>query len=174
MDREVSRRKPPNNLTAYDLYLLALDAQGRATQAGIEEAIGLFRQSIAVDPTFSRAWTNLSWAYLQLRDWIGTTRDLEQNEKEAALRAVELDPFDGNAHAALAEAYASVGETSQTEAEYKRALELIPTPQTYSPHTQPGQAASGRRNEALKLHSVLCVSIQALRRGLISPIDGPS
>jgi TolB-like protein/class 3 adenylate cyclase len=31
VDREVSRRKPPNNLTAYDLYLLALDAQGRAT-----------------------------------------------------------------------------------------------------------------------------------------------
>ncbi len=125
-DREVTRRKPPNSLTAYDLYLLGMEAQGRATQAGIGEAIGLFKRSLSIDPGLSRAWTNLSWAYQQRHNWQESTPDLERLEHEAALRAVELDPLDGNAHAALAEAYANTHETAQTEAEYERALELNP------------------------------------------------
>ena len=106
--------------------MLGLEAQGLATQAGIEEAIELFKRSLAIDPNFSRAWTNLSWAYLQLRAWIGNTPDLEKLEKEAASRAVELDPLDGNAHAALAEAYGSAGNTEQTKSEYDKALDLNP------------------------------------------------
>ena len=45
---------------------------------------------------------------------------------DAARRAVELDPLDAYAHAALGEALAYAGDLAQAQAEYDKALGLNP------------------------------------------------
>ena len=74
-DREAAKRKRPSDLTAYDLYLLGLEAQRRGTKEGIEEAVGLFKRSLEIDPGLARAWTSLSFCYASVDElggrWIG-------------------------------------------------------------------------------------------------------
>ncbi|MFL5338321.1 MAG: adenylate/guanylate cyclase domain-containing protein [Geminicoccaceae bacterium] len=125
-DREAAKRKPPKNLNAYDLYLLGMEAQGRATPEGLEEAIQLLQRSLAVDPNFARAWTGLAVTYASLADMKNYPADIRQAREAAARKAVALDPADAQAHAALATYYMDNGDTARGEAEFDKALRLNP------------------------------------------------
>ena len=97
------------------------------TQEDNEEAIGLLKQSLEIDPGLARAWTSLSFCYAQLRNWAWPTDPSCDGFKlDAARRAVELDPLDAYAHAALGEALAHAGDLVQAQAEYDKALSLNP------------------------------------------------
>jgi TolB-like protein/class 3 adenylate cyclase/Tfp pilus assembly protein PilF len=125
-DREAAKRKPPKNLNAYDLYLLGMEAQGRGTREGLEEAIQLLQRSLAIDPNFARAWTGLAVTYAGLADMRDYPADIQQAREAAARKAVALDPADAQAHAALATYYMDIGETARGEAEFEKALRLNP------------------------------------------------
>ena len=45
-----AKRKPPNSLTAYDLYLLGMEAQERANRGGPRGGDPLLQKSLAIDP----------------------------------------------------------------------------------------------------------------------------
>ena len=49
-ERLLVRRKLPSDLTAYDTYLLGMEAKHKVTKEGLEEAEGLFRKAIELDP----------------------------------------------------------------------------------------------------------------------------
>jgi hypothetical protein len=49
-ERSLLKRKPPANLTAFDTYLLAMEAKHKVTREGLTEAEGLFRKAIELDP----------------------------------------------------------------------------------------------------------------------------
>jgi TolB-like protein/class 3 adenylate cyclase len=125
-DRDAAMRKRPQDLTAYDLYLLGVAAKHRETKESVEEAIRLLKQSVAIDPKFARAWTGLAWAYFVLRGFVEDTPDLRQAGMDAARRAVELDPADAEAHAALAHMLGATGDFAGVEAEFDKALGLNP------------------------------------------------
>jgi len=55
LEIEHSRRKPPQNLTAYDLYLRALPRY-RSTLAANEEALQFLAKAIALDPGYGAAY----------------------------------------------------------------------------------------------------------------------
>jgi tetratricopeptide (TPR) repeat protein len=124
--RDAARRKPPKSLTAYDLYLLGMESADHANRAGIEGAIALLQKSLAVDPGLARAWTGLAMAYASLAEMTGYPVDLPRAREAAARKAVELDPADAQAHAALATHYMDAGDPARAEAEFDKALSLNP------------------------------------------------
>jgi len=125
-DREAAERKRPQDLTAYDLSLLGGEAKHRGTKEDAEEAIRLLKQSLAIDPKFARAWVGLAWCYQVLGGLTDRTPELRQAQADAARRAVELDPADADAHAALAFVHGNAGDFTRAEAEFDRALSLNP------------------------------------------------
>ncbi|MFO1075970.1 MAG: adenylate/guanylate cyclase domain-containing protein, partial [Geminicoccaceae bacterium] len=125
-DRATAARKRPSDLSAYDLYLLAVERKQRETKESIAEAVALLERSLAIDPDFARAWMVLGSCYaVSLRwsdDWNGTHARYEENMR----RAVELDPMDAEARAGLGFALAHDGDMAQAEAEFQEALRLNP------------------------------------------------
>jgi adenylate cyclase len=64
-----AKRKPVNNLDAYDCYLRGLAAHWQYTKDDNEHAISLFERSIALDPQFASARSALSAALTVRRTW---------------------------------------------------------------------------------------------------------
>jgi TolB-like protein/class 3 adenylate cyclase/Tfp pilus assembly protein PilF len=125
--REVAKRKRPENLTAYDLYLLGIEAKHRLTEESLQEAVWLFQRALELDPQLARAWTGLAWAYVLTANFGGPDRAvLIQKQLDAARRAVQLDPMDAEAHVALGDAVGGMGDFAQAKAEHERALQLNP------------------------------------------------
>jgi TolB-like protein len=124
--QEAAKRKRPQDLTAYDLYLLGMEAKHRGTREGMEEGAALLRRSLAIDPTFARAWTGMFWALYGLSGMVDETPEARKEREDAARRAVELDPEDAEARVALATVYGDAEDLGHAEAEFDKALRLSP------------------------------------------------
>lgn len=87
---------------AYDLYLKGRYYWNQRTPAGVKQSIGYYQQAIARDPDFAQAYAGLAAAY-NFGNIIGTFSEQESypKAKEAALKAISLDPSIAEAHAAL-------------------------------------------------------------------------
>ncbi len=125
-DKAAAMRKRPGNLTAYDLYLTGIEAKNREDKTSVSEAIELFKRSIEIDPHFARAWTMLGSAYAISTQWANDVDETHQLYEEAVTRAVELDPLDAEAHAALGMALARHSHPERAKAEFDEALRLNP------------------------------------------------
>lgn len=128
-ERSVLRRKPPASLTAFDTYLLGMEAKHKVTKDSLLEAEALFRKALALDPKLARAHYGLATVQMYLID-LGLAPSVEEALSEmlkAAEKAVELDPNDGNSHLALGGAYAYHRKAEQALAEYARAEALSPS-----------------------------------------------
>jgi class 3 adenylate cyclase/TolB-like protein len=64
-----AKRKPPQDLSAYELYLLGSDAQSSMTKEGMDKSIELISAALKRDPTLARAWVELGWARQQHLVW---------------------------------------------------------------------------------------------------------
>ena len=63
--RKAAKRKRPENLNAYELYLLGTEKLEQVTKESIDESIRLLKRAVELDPTLARAWVELHWAYQQ-------------------------------------------------------------------------------------------------------------
>lgn len=125
--RAVARRKPPESLTAYDFYMLGVEAKHRMTPESQAEAVRLLREAIRLDPRFARAWTALSWVYtMSAAADPPDAGERRVQALETARRAVQLDPSDAEGHAALGAALGALGHLAQAEAAFDEALQLNP------------------------------------------------
>jgi adenylate cyclase len=89
-----------DNLDAYEMFLQAREYFVNRIQLG--ESARLFRRAIELDPDFARAWEGLAATEVVSDDWIyddGINHD--PLAKEAALRALELNPELSMARAVL-------------------------------------------------------------------------
>src|SRR5712675_1826312 len=120
------------NLEAYDVYLQATalsndnsPGAGQSRGRQLERAIELFRQVTTKDQQFAPAFAGAaeSWANLRNR---GRSRESTEWMREAAVRAIELDPLLPDAHATLGLVHASDLQWQNAEADFRRALELNP------------------------------------------------
>jgi TolB-like protein/tetratricopeptide (TPR) repeat protein len=128
-ERSLVRRKPPANLSAFDTYLLAMEAKHKVTKDSLTEAEGLFRKAISLDPQLARAYVGLVDVQCYLID-LGLAPSIDEalsKMMEAAKLAVKLDPTDGKAHLALGFAYAYHRKPKQAGAEFARAESLAPS-----------------------------------------------
>ncbi|BCH23538.1 adenylate class-3/4/guanylyl cyclase [Mesorhizobium sp. L-8-3] len=100
-EREMAaRRRPPQDLRAYDVFLRALRLGGTSftPEVGVQlEA--LYQQVLAIDPTFARAYSGLAFIHVD-RSWrvIAGVRSQPDEEMLLALdfgeKALALDPND--------------------------------------------------------------------------------
>ncbi len=125
-EHQAAQRKRPENLSAYERYLLGRDRMLTPTKERIDEAITFFQQALDQDPTLSRAWTGLAWAYEQTTYYGADYATAYPLALEAARQAVKADPMDAAAHAVLGHQIGQGGDFARAEAELETALRLNP------------------------------------------------
>jgi len=116
------------NPEAYEAYLQGLYHFSVHTGPELQKAILEYQKAIELDPTYALAYTGLAEAY-QLLPFNGDARpkDVLPQAKEAALKAVELDPDLADAHAALAVILQQFDwDWAGAEREFKTAIEKNP------------------------------------------------
>lgn len=127
------RRRYETSIEAYDPYLRAralLSQVGFA--AGYPQAIPLFEESIAKDPSFAPAYAGLASAYATLTTGApGSGPDPDNPEdlakmRTAAERAIQLDPLLPESYEALGMVGAREGQMEESEKAFRRATELDP------------------------------------------------
>jgi TolB-like protein/class 3 adenylate cyclase/Tfp pilus assembly protein PilF len=124
--REEAKRKRPENLTAYELYLLGTEAIEQINPTDNAKAIELLERAVKIDPGFARAWIELSHAHALSIQFGADAGQSKQAAMAAAERALLLDPQDAEAHAAMGSRLAEHGEFARAEAEYEVAMNLSP------------------------------------------------
>jgi serine/threonine protein kinase/Tfp pilus assembly protein PilF len=126
-ERNLLAQRPAENSEAYQLYLQGRFYWKRRTAGGANKAINYFEQAIAKDPNYALAYSGLADSYYSLARNTTALSPKEAGAKarQAAEKAVELDP-------ASCEAHASMGLTlmifewnfANAEPEFRRAIEL--------------------------------------------------
>jgi serine/threonine protein kinase/Tfp pilus assembly protein PilF len=118
-DQQILRKQPTENADAYRLYVQGRQAWNRRNEEGYRQAEEYFRQAIAADAKFAKAYAGLADVYSMMRK--------NQEARDAVQKALDLAP-------GLAEAHASLGfitleldfNVKSAEGEFKRAVELDP------------------------------------------------
>jgi TolB-like protein/tRNA A-37 threonylcarbamoyl transferase component Bud32/Tfp pilus assembly protein PilF len=125
-ERRKLAERPTSNLAAWDLYLKgrALTANDPAT---LKQAAGYFDQAAALDTTFTDAWARLAASLSNL--YYNGTPDPEvaRRARDAAERALAIDPDGSAPHAAMARYFMAV-EKDPIRAEDQMTLALKASP----------------------------------------------
>lgn len=117
----------PIDEETYQLVLRARYLWYRRAEGDAEKVLEIYQQVVEKLPDYAPAWAGLAGAYWVAAYWEKIDRDTGRRlAREAAERAVQLDPENANAHVRLGQAYRRAGETEPMLAEYKRAYELDP------------------------------------------------
>jgi TolB-like protein/DNA-binding SARP family transcriptional activator len=120
-----ARRKQPGDLDAYELYLLGTEARQGLTDDSLVESAKLLERAIAIDPALARAHVALAWTYSRRALFAAEPSEFYRKMLQEARRAVELDPMDGEAHAALGYVLGFT-DFKQSEMQFDEALRLNP------------------------------------------------
>ncbi|HKE85342.1 MAG TPA: protein kinase [Vicinamibacterales bacterium] len=113
---------------AFEAYVRGRHAWDKRSEADLREAIRDFQASIDADPTYAPAYAGLADSYGQLGygSYVRPDESFPQ-AREAARRAIELDPTLAEAHASLGYALMYYDwKFSNSEAEFRRAIDLNP------------------------------------------------
>ena len=106
-DSEVAaRRRQPEDIRAYDLFLQGNRLSDAFTPEAQARAQAFFEQALQIDPGFARAHTGLAWIYLNrsVEGSVGVPREKDQNRVMALRQAEEAlakDPNDPRVHSTL-------------------------------------------------------------------------
>jgi TolB-like protein/Tfp pilus assembly protein PilF len=158
---EVQRRideQPTESLEAYELTLRGRYLMDKEmTEENLDGATSLFREAIRLDPQYAAAWAGLAQALGELVGWhYRPEKELWPQARQAAEKAVELDPN-------LTEALLALGDMQRMERQYvegeKTFLKAI--------ELSPGSAdAHGRYSDLLRDAQRLEESLYEIRRAV--------
>ncbi|MGA7968110.1 MAG: protein kinase [Terriglobales bacterium] len=117
-----------NNPEAYRLYLEGRQLWYGRTPDGLKKSIELFQQAIAADPNYALAYAGLADTYNIAASYdIGlTSKQAQALADDAISKALKLDDSLPEAHAARALALAAEWKWTDTDAEFRHAIELNP------------------------------------------------
>lgn len=146
-------KRATSDLEAYNLYLKGRYAWNKRVEVGLRGAVDYFEGAIELDERFAQAWAGLADAYTLMgigEYGFAAPRDVMPRAKEAALRALELDPTLAEAQTSIAHITAFFEwDVVAAEEAFKRAIELDPG-YAFSYHWYALLlAALGRHDEAL-------------------------
>jgi eukaryotic-like serine/threonine-protein kinase len=124
-----ARVHPARSVTAYDEYLQGRYHWNKRSTASLREGLAAFQRAIDADPTYAPAYAGLADSHALLAS---SNQELPAKAypaaRDAALKAIELDP-------SLAEGHASLGlvrlnydwDWEGAEREFQKAIELNPS-----------------------------------------------
>lgn len=149
--RQLSKRGTENP-EAFESYLRGRYYWNTYTESGLARAIECYHHAIKLDPDYALAYTGIADYY----NWLGVFgvkpfKECSEAAKQAAQKAVDLDPSAAEAYSALGFATVTLDfDWSVAEAHHRRAIEINPNYATghhwYSFHLQ----MTGRLDEALR------------------------
>jgi TolB-like protein len=123
-------RRYTDNAAAYELYLLGRSKLARYTKDDTLSAVKAFDDALRLDANYALAHAGLAEASAQMRIRFAPqeeVKDWDERAKQAAKRALELDPNLAEAHEALAAVYRnSEFDWEKTIEESDRALQMNP------------------------------------------------
>jgi len=135
---------------AYDAYLEGLFYSDKSTAAELRKSLEFFGRALDKDPQFSRAWTGIAKVWLWLADAYVPPLEAYPKVRDAAIRALQLNDGEAEAHVYLAETKRILDwDLDGAEVEFNRAVEIEPnsTPSNY--FIAALHAARGERDKAL-------------------------
>src|SRR5437764_7647603 len=135
---------------AYDAYLEGLFYSDKSTAAELRKSLEFFGRALDKDPQFSRAWTGIAKVWLWLADAYVPPLEAYPKVRDAAIRALQLDDGEAEAHVYLADTKRILDwDLDGAEVEFNRAVEIEPnsTPSNY--FIAALHAARGERDKAL-------------------------
>jgi TolB-like protein/Flp pilus assembly protein TadD len=125
---QVPERRGTKDLEAYQRYQEGRYFFNQQEPASYPKAIERYRQAIDRDPNFALAYAGLadSYAYLS-ENFLAAPNDVMPKAKEAAQKAVDLDPSSPEAHTSLGMVSLDYDwDRDAAQREFLRALELNP------------------------------------------------
>jgi TolB-like protein/Tfp pilus assembly protein PilF len=117
---------PPLQPEAYQNYLKGRYFLSKYTAEGNKTALAYFEQAIREDPNYAPAYVGLANCYADAPVYIALPLDVIPKIREAASKALELDPSLGEAHIALAQAFEYDLNWPAAAEEFKQSLKLSP------------------------------------------------
>jgi TolB-like protein/Tfp pilus assembly protein PilF len=151
-EKQMMAAQPTTDTTAYELYHKGRSLWEKRSGDNIPKAIAFYEQAITRDPNYALAYAGLANAYILLPFYTGADRRaVVPKAKDAALKALGLDPNLAEAHLALGKIL-FFGEIDLAGAmrEYQRAIELKPNDATaHHWFGNDALAALGRFEEAI-------------------------
>lgn len=147
-----ARRRPPQDLRAYDLFLQGSTL--RFMKEAQDQAQAFFEQARDLDPTFARAYMGLAHLYLERAtdSGVGVPRDQEPNRVEAlrlAKEALARDPNDSRVQSTIGFLYLVWREFDHAEHHLDLARALNPNDPTSQMVWAFAQACFGRPEQGL-------------------------
>jgi len=122
-----SRGRRPERVEAYERFLQGQFFYNRRAPGDIDRSVSYYKEAVAIDPRYARAWANLAGAYsLLAANDDRSEKPLRELQGEAARKAVELDPRLAVAHARLSQYYFHTGERAKGEEHFLAAAALDP------------------------------------------------
>ncbi len=148
---------PTRDLVAFDLYQRARYLLKQRSQTLLPKAIEHLETAVRADPGFSAAWAELASAYVHRRQLVFDVAQRDPGPaKQAAQRAIELDPDAGPAYAILAGlAYVSEFDWAGATRLFELALAATPRDTTVRSAFASFLMYSARFDEALREYDVL-------------------
>jgi TolB-like protein/Flp pilus assembly protein TadD len=142
------------NPEAYELYLYARERLRQHTIVGVEQAVLLFKQALAIEPDYAEAWVGLARSY-EAQTGTGTLPFDEGRRlgREAAKQALTIDPEYAPAYAWLA-ASQNLNELASAAQYCQRAIELNPTDPAVLTQMADMLSELGRLDEAITVAEI--------------------
>ena len=124
VERQRAIRQPPQNMNAYDAFLKGSHCYSSESEQALDQASYWFRQAIELDPTFARAWGELSYVLVQYVIGGWRTPDTLDEAGGMARKSVRLDDSDYYSHWNLGFYYLHAGMFAQCKLAFQEALAL--------------------------------------------------
>ncbi|MBN2244080.1 MAG: winged helix-turn-helix domain-containing protein [Acidobacteria bacterium] len=119
-------KTPTTDLRAYDFYLRGRQFYYQYTRRGIEFALRMFSEAIALDGYFARAYAGMADCCSYLFMYAGNlVEHLEQADTNSR-KALEMDSGSAEAHASRGTALFLKEEYAESEKEFETAIRLDP------------------------------------------------
>jgi DNA-binding winged helix-turn-helix (wHTH) protein/TolB-like protein/Tfp pilus assembly protein PilF len=138
------------NPQAYQLYLKGRYYADSLSKEGFQKSFDYLNQAILSDPNYALAWDGLAHYHINTIDLIASPQEAFPKAKQAAERALVIDPALCEAHISLATIESQYSwNWEAAEREFRQAIELQPT-QAYAHHSYGFfLALMGRFDEAI-------------------------
>ena len=162
-----SRRKRPDNLDAYDLYMQALPHVASLERKGNKIGLGLLEQALKLEPDYAAALAMAAWCHAQrcVYSWTENSETDIRLTLELANKAVKFSANDSFALSMLGAAHTLIRE-------FKTAYELLQRALEFDPNCAWGWNRLGWLNSYLDrpAESIECLE-KAIRLSPLDPIN---
>jgi adenylate cyclase len=117
-------RKRPAVLEAFELFLLGQEREKAFERESVFEAIDLLNRSLALDPTYARAWLVLAYCWEQVETycWQVNVESAGRERRRAILKAAELDPNDPLVKLDMGDMLFAEGHEAAARSAYQQSL----------------------------------------------------